>query len=138
MSHELMEYLHTVVPVMEQYSIDEMFGDLRGWIEDDETDAFIKQLQSDITMKFKLPVSIGASPAKWIAKLATGTVKPYGTKVVYKEEIRDFVNDIPIDEFPGVGRAFSKKVQKYGIRTIGQALDSPHLFASWGRQGRDL
>lgn len=30
MSHELMEYLSTVVPVMEQYSIDEMFGDLRG------------------------------------------------------------------------------------------------------------
>lgn len=138
MSHELMEYLHTVVPVMEQYSIDEMFGDLRGWIEDDETDTFIKQLQSDITMKFKLPVSIGASPAKWIAKLATGTAKPYGTKVVYKEDIRAFVNDIAIDEFPGVGRAFSKKMQKYGIRTIGQAWDSPHLFASWGRQGRDL
>ncbi|MDD2367720.1 MAG: DNA polymerase IV [Sulfuricurvum sp.] len=138
MSHELMEYLHTVVPVMEQYSIDEMFGDLRGWIEDDETDNFIKQLQSDITMKFKLPVSIGASPAKWIAKLATGTAKPYGTKVVYKEDIRAFVETIAIDEFPGVGRAFSKKMQKYGIRTIGQAWDSPHLFASWGRQGRDL
>ena len=28
MSHELMEYLATLIPVMEQYSIDEMFGDL--------------------------------------------------------------------------------------------------------------
>ena len=138
LSHELMEYLHTVIPVMEQYSIDEMFGDLRGWIEEEDTEAFIKQLQSEITMKFKLPVSIGASPAKWIAKLATGTAKPYGTKVVYKEDIRAFVNDIAIDEFPGVGRAFSKKMQKYGIKTIGQAWDSPHLFESWGRQGRDL
>ena len=58
--------------------------------------------------------------------------------MVYKEDIRAFVNDIAIDEFPGVGRAFSKKMQMYGIRTIGHAWDSPHLFASWGRQGRDL
>lgn len=42
MSHDLMEYLHTVVPVMEQYSIDEMFGDLSGWIDDNDTEAFIK------------------------------------------------------------------------------------------------
>ncbi|MDD3594919.1 DNA polymerase IV [Sulfuricurvum sp.] len=138
LSHELMEYLHTVIPVMEQYSIDEMFGDLRGWIEEEDTEEFIKHLQSDITMKFKLPVSIGASPAKWIAKLATGTAKPYGTRVVRQEEIQEFVKDIAIDEFPGVGRAFSKKMQKYGIKTIGQAWDSPHLFESWGRAGRDL
>ena len=41
MSHELMEYLSSVVPVMEQYSIDEMFGDLRGWIDEDDTYEFI-------------------------------------------------------------------------------------------------
>lgn len=138
LSHELMEYLHTIVPVMEQYSIDEMFGDLRGWIDDEDTEAFIQQLQNDISMKFKLPVSIGASPAKWIAKLATSTAKPYGIRVVTKDKIREFVNDIAIDEFPGVGRAFSKKMQRYGIRTIGQAWDSPDLFASWGRHGKDL
>lgn len=123
-SHELMEYFHT------EYSIDEMFGDLGGWIEEDETEAFIRQLQIDISMKFKLPVSIGASSAKWIAKLATSTAKPYGTRVVPKGQIREFIYDIPIDEFPGVGRAFSKKMVRYGIRTIGQACDSPHLFAS--------
>ena len=63
-----MEYLSTVIPITEQYSIDEMFGDLRGWIDDSDTESFIKQLQEDITMKFKLPVSIGASSSKWIAK----------------------------------------------------------------------
>lgn len=55
-----------------------------------------------------------------------------------REEIRAFVNDIAIDEFPGVGKAFLKKMQQYKIKTIGQAWDSPRLFASWGRQGRDL
>lgn len=138
LSHQLMEYLATVVPVMEQYSIDEMFGDLRGWVKDEETETFIKELQHDITAKFKLPVSIGASPAKWIAKLATSRAKPYGTKVVFQDQIKTFTENIPIDEFPGVGRAFSKKMRQYGIETIGQAWELPHLFASWGRQGRDL
>lgn len=138
MSHDLMEYLHTVIPVMEQYSIDEMFGDLQGWVDDADTGVFIKRLQEDITKRFDLPVSIGASPAKWIAKLATSTAKPYGTRVVPKEEIYQFVRNIPIDDFPGVGRAFSKKMQYYGIETIGQAWEAPHLLRSWGRQGRDL
>jgi DNA polymerase-4 len=138
LSHELMEYLASVIPVMEQYSIDEMFGDLRGWIEDDEAESFIQELQTSISMKFKLPVSIGASSAKWIAKLATGSAKPYGTKVVQQEDIKAFVKDIPIDDFPGVGKAFSAKMVRYGIKTIGNAWDSPHLFHSWGRQGCDL
>lgn len=138
MSHELMEYLASVIPVMEQYSIDEMFGDLRGWIEEDETASFIQKLQNDITMKFKLPVSIGACSAKWIAKLATGTAKPYGTRVVHKHQIAEFVKDIPVGDFPGVGRAFSEKMDRYGIKTIGQAWQSEILIKSWGRQGRDL
>lgn len=138
LSHELMEYLATIIPVMEQYSIDEMFGDLRGWIEEDDTEDFIKQLQSDITMRFNLPVSIGASSSKWIAKLATGIAKPYGTRVVHQDQIKEFVRDIPIDDFPGVGKAFAQKMERYGIKTIGDAWKSDTLINSWGRQGRDL
>jgi len=138
LSHELMEYLATVVPVMEQYSIDEMFGDLRGWITDEETASFVKWLQNEIMMRFKLPVSIGASNSKWIAKLATSAAKPYGTKVVHGHQIEEFVRDIPIDEFPGVGRSFSEKMAYYGIKTIGDAWRSGALIRSWGRQGKDL
>ncbi|MEJ2469160.1 MAG: DNA polymerase IV, partial [Campylobacterales bacterium] len=50
----------------------------------------------------------------------------------------DFTRDVPINDFPGVGRAFGKKMQRYGIRTVGEAAESPHLFESWGRGGRDL
>lgn len=138
MSHELMEYLSTLIPVVEQYSIDELFGDLSGWIEEDETEHFIRWLQEEIMHRFKLPVSIGASGTKWIAKLATGMAKPYGTRVVYKDQIESFVSSVPIGEFPGVGRAFSKKMERYGIKTIAHAWESPHLFTSWGTQGKEL
>lgn len=138
LSHQLMEYLATVVPVMEQYSIDEMFGDLRGWVEERDTESFIKNLQLQITKEFKLPVSIGASSSKWIAKLATSAAKPYGTRVVHQHQIESFVNPIPIDDFPGVGKAFSAKMNRYGIKTIGDAWKSDILFHSWGHAGKEL
>ncbi|MFY9142467.1 DNA polymerase Y family protein [Sulfuricurvum sp.] len=138
LSHQLMEYLATVVPVMEQYSIDEMFGDLRGWVEEEDTESFIKNLQQQITKEFKLPVSIGASSSKWIAKLATSAAKPYGTRVVHQHQIESFVNPIPIDDFPGVGKAFSAKMNRYGIKTIGDAWKSDILFHSWGHAGKEL
>ncbi len=138
LSHELMEYLSGVIPVMEQYSIDEMFGDLGGWIDDADTYDFIRHLQHRIQNEFRLPVSIGASRSKWIAKLATSMAKPYGVRVVYDDEIESFVRDIPIGEFPGVGRAFSDKMARYGIRSIGDAWKSETLIRSWGRQGKDL
>ena len=138
LSHTLMEMLREEIPLVEQYSIDEIFGDVRGWVNNEEIGAFIAALQHKIATEMLLPVSIGASSAKWIAKLATGTCKPYGLKVVPKEMIREFVKDIPIDEFPGVGRAFGKKFQAYRIHTIGEALNARSLIEGWGRQGRDL
>ncbi|WP_345969448.1 DNA polymerase IV [Sulfurimonas sp. HSL1-6] len=138
LSHEMMEMLAKEIPLVEQYSIDELFGDVTGWVEERDMPDFIRYLQEKVTKELLLPVSIGASNAKWIAKLATSTVKPYGLRVVYDDEIADFTRDVPVGEFPGVGRAFGKKLARYGIATVGEAVASPHLFASWGRQGRDL
>lgn len=138
LSHELMEYLSGVIPVMEQYSIDEMFGDLGGWIDESDTHEFVRHLQNQISLEFKLPVSIGASRSKWIAKLATSAVKPYGVRVVHDDEVESFVKDIPIGEFPGVGKAFSQKMERYGIKSIGDAWRSETLIRSWGVHGRDL
>ena len=138
LSHEMMELLAQEIPLIEQYSIDELFGDVTGWIAQEDMFDFIRYLQEKVTRELLLPVSIGACNAKWIAKLATGAVKPYGLKVVHDDAIADFTRDIPINDFPGVGRAFGKRMKRYGIRTIGEAVESPHLFESWGRQGRDL
>lgn len=138
MSHELMEYLSTLIPVMEQYSIDEMFGDLSGWIDDADTYDFIRHLQHRIQNEFRLPVSIGASRSKWIAKLATSMAKPYGVRVVYDNEIESFADELPIGEFPGIGKAFTQKMARYGIRSISDARRAGTLIRSWGSYGQDL
>ena len=138
LSHEMMQLLANEIPIIEQYSIDELFGDVTGWIDEKDMHDFLRYLQEKITKEMLLPVSIGACNAKWIAKLVTSTVKPYGVRVVHDDEIRAFVKDIDINDFPGVGRAFSKRMKQYGVKTIGDAIESKTLFEGWGRQGRDL
>lgn len=138
LSHKMMQILSEEIPVIEQYSIDELFGDITGWIADEEVHAFIAYLQDKIVKEMALPVSIGASSSKWIAKLATSTVKPFGLKVVPRDMIHDFVRDIDINAFPGVGKAFGKRMRRYGIKTIDDALKARPLFEGWGRQGQEL
>lgn len=138
MSHELMEYLSTLIPVMEQYSIDEMFGDLRGWISEEDTERFIVHLKTQIQERFNLPVSIGASTSKWIAKLATSSAKPYGTRVIYQHQLQEFTHTIPINAFPGIGKSLSAKMHSYGIKTLGDAWRSETLISSWGKEGKTI
>jgi len=137
-SYELKKFLDEKIPELEQYSIDEFFGDLRGWVRDEDTEAFIVNLQKEIKDRFALPVTIGASSSKWIAKLATSMSKPYGTRVVPKSEIYEFIKNIDIDEFPGIGKAYSKKLRERMVHTLGEALLVKKMFYSWGKYGRDL
>ncbi len=137
-SSRLREFLQTKMPVLEQYSIDEFWGDLGGWVEDEDVYNFIAALQEEILQMFDLPMSFGASSGKWIAKLATDFNKPYGITIVPKEKIIDFVSPMSIDEFPGIGKALSKRLGNYKIKTLGEVLDSAHMLQSWGRAGEDL
>jgi DNA polymerase-4 len=138
LSGSLREFLQTKIPVLEQYSIDEFWGDLNGWVEDEDLHFFIADLQTQIREMFDLPISIGASSSKWIAKLATDFNKPYGITIVPKERIEAFVSPLSINDFPGIGKVFSKRLGNYGIKTLGELLRSADMVRSWGRAGQEL
>jgi len=136
LSQDLRNYISTKIPSIEQFSIDEFFGDLSGWIDDKDVYPFAKKLQQDIKDKFELPCSIGISRAKWIAKLATEYAKPYGVKQV--DDIDKFIHNIKIEKFPGIGKATCKKLQNYKKFTLGDIQDSKTLLYSWGNQGKNI
>lgn len=138
LSQKLKIYLNKKIPILEQYSIDEFFGDLNGFIDDKKTEEYIRFLQHDISKKFDLPITIGASRSKWIAKLATNKAKPYGIKVVAQKDVDSFICDIPIYEFPGIGRKINKKLQSYRIHTLSELKNAPNLLKSYGKSGYDL
>ncbi len=137
-SHNLKLYLETKIPVLEQYSIDEFFGDLGGWVDDRKVPAFIEELRMDIEARFGLPVSIGAAPSKWIAKMATSAAKPNGCKTLFREDVDSFVDPLPIEAFPGIGRGFSGRLRSYKIETLKDLKESKHLLYRWKKPGITL
>ncbi|WP_201351928.1 DNA polymerase Y family protein [Hydrogenimonas urashimensis] len=140
-SHTLKQWLQKRIPVLEQYSVDEFFGDVGGWIPDRKVEAFCHTLRREIESTFGLPITIGAAPSKWIAKLATGAAKPSagnGVKVIFPETVDNFVNPLPIDAFPGIGRGFSKRLKAYKIETLGDLKAAKHLLYRWKKPGIQL
>lgn len=138
LSQRLKKYLEYHIPILEQYSIDEFFGDLNGWVEDKDTLKFITNLRDDILKRFGLPVTIGASHSKWIAKLLTDMAKPLGVIALSQEKVLDFTKDVNVHDFPGIGRAIGKKLNNLKIKTLGELRSKPYLLTPYGKTGIDL
>jgi DNA polymerase-4 len=136
LSHKIHAFISAQIPQVEQYSIDEFFGDVSGWKNDEEVYAFAKELQEKILEYFDIPVSIGISKAKWIAKLATESAKPYGVFEV--KDIDAYIEHIPIKDFPGIGKGFQKRLGEHYISTLGDVKRHKRLLESWKKPGIQL
>ena len=136
MSKKLTAYMQKKIPKIEQFSIDEFFGDLSGWVKEEGCYNFAMNLRDEIFKEFKIPVSIGIAPSKWIAKVATNKAKPFGVYQVQKNSA--FIKDIPISAFPGIGKAFQSRLEAHGIYTLGKIKENKSLFYSWKKPGMQL
>ena len=138
LSSKLKELLVNDIPMVEQFSIDEFFGDVTGYIGENEIVEFAYNLKKKIYKELKLPVSIGVANTKYLSKLITEYAKPDGIKYVSADNIGNFIKDIPIKEFPGIGKGFQERLKGYGIRTLGDIKKNQKLFYSWKKPGIDL
>lgn len=138
LSHELHEFLQSKIPLVEQASIDEFYGDLSGWVEDDELAKFIDDLREEIKERIKLPVSIGAAATRYLAKLATTAAKPFGCKIVHPFEVESFIKDIPVSEFAGIGKSMKEKLRSAQIHTLGDLKKRRGTVESWGPYAKEL
>lgn len=138
LSHKLKLLLEKETPSIEQFSIDEFFCDVTGWIKDEDVYEFARKLKNQIQDELKLPISVGIAQTKWIAKIATNKAKPFGVKLVRPEEVEDFIKDMPIKAFPGIGKSYAQKLLDRGIITLGDVKSRKDLFYSWGKMGIQL
>jgi DNA polymerase-4 len=152
-SHQVMERLHELTPLVEQISIDEAFLDISDPRETPEIIA--RKLQSRIRDELQLPCSIGIASNKMVAKIATevgkslalhelkamGEVKPPNalTVVPFGEEAT-FLSPLPADMLWGVGPKTSARLTELGIHTIGDIAKWPEseMIRLFGENGRDL
>jgi len=138
LSNKLYEYLCEKIPLVEQASIDEFYGDLSGWVKDEDVEDFIYKLRDDILKIIKLPVSIGSANSKYIAKLATTFAKPYGCKIIYDNQINDFIEPIAIKSFAGIGKSMTQKLESVHIHTLGELRRRRGIVESWGPYAIEL
>ncbi|MCF6244120.1 MAG: DNA polymerase IV [Sulfurovum sp.] len=136
LSYKIHAFMQAHIPKIEQYSIDEFFGDVSGWVDDEEIYEFAKMLQDKILKHFDIPVSIGISKAKWIAKLATESAKPYGVYEV--KDIDSYIENISIKDFPGIGKGYQKKLELHYIGTLGEVKRNKSLLYGWKKPGIQL
>ena len=105
-SRQMLEFLRAISPAVEYYSIDEMFFDARelsGVFSLPLPDA-ARALQRRILNEIGVPVSMGVSWSKTLAKLVSDTAKPFGCRVLIDdEEISAFLKTMPVEEISGVG-----------------------------------
>jgi len=138
LSHELHEFLCSKIPLVEQASIDEFYGDLSGWINDDDVQQFIDNLKNEIQKVIKLPVSIGAAKTRYIAKLATTAAKPFGCKIILPHELDGFIKNIPVSEFAGIGKSMKQRLFSAQIHTLGDLKNRRGTVESWSPYAKEL
>lgn len=138
LSQKLNKLLSYEIPLVEQFSIDEFFGDVRGYIKEEEVVDFAYHLKKRVQNELQLPISIGIAHSKFLAKLITEYAKPDGIKYIKKEHMDSFIKNIPIEEFPGIGKGYQQKLKGYGIKTLGDIKLRKNLFYSWKKPGIEL
>ncbi|RXJ67628.1 DNA polymerase IV [Halarcobacter ebronensis] len=138
LSQKLFKILEYEIPLVEQFSIDEFFGDVRGYLKEDEVVDFAYYLKKKIYEELKLPISIGIASSKYLAKLITEYAKPDGIKYIKDEHMDSFIKNIPIGEFPGIGKGYQERLKGYGIKTLGDIKAKKNLFYSWKKPGIEL
>jgi len=116
---------HTVrelVPVVEQLSFDEAFGEppeLAGATAA-EVEGFCADLRRRVREETGLIASVGAGSGKQIAKIASGLAKPDGIEVVRRADEQRLLDGLAVRKLWGIGPVAEEKLHRLGIDTIGQ------------------
>lgn len=134
MSARVMDTLKRLVPEIEIYSIDEAFLNLEGF-KITELQEFGKNVAKVVKKHTGIPVSIGISPTKTLAKVSSKLCKQYpkleGCCLMYKpKDIKKVLNKYPINDVWGVGRRYSDMLRVNGVVT---AEDFRHKSPEWVR-----
>jgi len=111
-----------VVPVVEQLSFDEAFGEPPELISAAETEveAFCAQLRRRVLDETGLIASVGAGSGKQIAKIASGLAKPDGIQVIRRPDEKRLLDGLAVRKLWGIGPVAEEKLHRLGIETVGQ------------------
>ena len=91
-----------------------------------------QEISARIRRELGITVSIGVSWNKIYAKLGSDYKKPDAITVFDRDNYQKLIYPLPVSDLLYVGRRTEKKLEKYGIRTIGDLAEAdPFWLRSW-------
>ena len=91
-----------------------------------------QEISARIRRELGITVSIGVSWNKIYAKLGSDYKKPDAITVFDRDNYKKLIYPLPVSDLLYVGRRTDKKLEKYGIRTIGELADAdPSYLENW-------
>ena len=143
-SDEVMTFLKDFSPTVEIYSIDEAFVDLTGLSKMYKKNYYdlAKYIRDMIAQEVGIPVSIGVSRTKALAKLASDKSKTTENHVYIagKRGIIKLLKDSEIGEVWGIGKRLEPKLRGHGIYTAYDYVqkNDTWLKSRFGKLGLEL
>ncbi len=133
-SRQLMAYLKTLTPDIEQVSIDECYLDFSS-ISQKYSSPYVAAvtIKDTIYTKMGFTVNVGISDCKVLAKMASDFKKPNLVHTLYRHEIQEKMWPLPISSLYMCGKSSVEELRKLEILTIGDlakadpAIISLHL-----------
>ncbi|MFH0864673.1 MAG: Y-family DNA polymerase [Bacteroidota bacterium] len=135
MSERVMKVLAKFAPDIEIYSIDEAFLDLTGMMIKDY-EAYGHKIRSTVQQWTGIPVSIGISTTKTLAKVANHLAKKHDAfhgvmDLANPDNFEKALKLTPVADIWGVGRQYSKFLKEQNIH---KASDLVKMNDSWIRK----
>lgn len=137
-SQQIRAIFWSYTDLVEPLSLDEAYLDVTANLRQlPSATATAEAIRREILATTQLTASAGVSFNKFLAKIASDLNKPNGIKVIRPAEAPDFIANLPIEKFHGVGKVTAQKMHQLGIKT-GQDLlrfGEPELLQRFGKAG---
>lgn len=137
-SKQIRKIFYDYTDLVEPLSLDEAYLDVTVNKKGNPSATLIaKEIRQRIFDETGLNASAGISINKFIAKVASDINKPNGQKTVNPEEVIQFLENLDIRKFYGVGKVTAEKMYKLGIFTGKDLKTKPLEFLAdkFGKSG---
>ena len=139
-SNKLYELFLEYTEYVERFSVDECFLDMTEFLMGRDIFDIAKEISSRIKEELGFTVNIGISSNKLLAKMASDFEKPDKIHTLYKNEIEQKMWNLPASELFMLGRKTIPKINKLGMKTIGDIAkaDKNVLIKIFGKHGKQM
>jgi DNA polymerase-4 len=137
-SRQVREIFQRHTDLIEPLSLDEAYLDVTQNKTGLPTATRVAQtIRTQIRAELNLTASAGVAPNKFLAKIASDWRKPDGLFVIQPKDVATFLPPLPVGRIPGVGKVTEGRLEKHGVRTVGDLLRfaSSELEERFGRYG---